>query len=156
MSERMDFSAFPKPAMRAMLDMEAFLGRTRLGGALLALLKLRASQINGCAYCIDMHYKEARAAGESEQRLYGLVAWHDSPYYTPQERAALRWTEAVTRLGQDGVSDAVWEEALAHFSKEAVAELTIAALAINAWNRWNVAMRTKAGDYAPQTNETAD
>ena len=101
---------------------------------------LRASQINGCAYCIDMHWKDLRAAGESEQRLYGLDAWRESPYYDDRERAALGWTEAVTRLMDKGVPDEVFQEARRFFSEAELADLTLGIVAINGWNRLNIAL----------------
>lgn len=146
MNPRLPLSAFPSPAVKALAAIDKHL-HTTLEPRLLELVKLRASQLNGCAYCVDMHYKDARAAGETEQRLYGLSAWRDAPYYTEAERAALAWTEAVTRLGEHGVEDAVWVEARRHLDAPALANLTVAVIAINSWNRWNVAMRTEAGHY---------
>jgi len=146
MEQRLPLSAFPKPALGGMIAIDKHL-HAALDRKLLELLKLRASQLNRCAYCIDMHYKEARAAGESEQRLYGLAAWRESPYYTDRERVALAWTERVTILGEGGVDDATWAEVREHFAPEEVANLTVAVIAINAWNRWNIAMRTEVGRY---------
>lgn len=114
------------------------------------LVKLRASQLNQCAFCIDMHWKDARAGGESEQRLYGLSAWEEAPYYTDRERAALRWTEAVTHLHDGGVSDAVYEEVSKQLSEQEICDLTSVVVAINAWNRYAIASRKHAGDYQPQ------
>ena len=114
---------------------------------LLDLVRMRASQVNGCAYCLDMHSKDARAAGETEQRLYGLSAWEEAPYYTPRERAALAWTEAVTRVADTHVPDAVYEEVRPHFTDKELVDLTYAVMAINAWNRLAIAFRTKAGTY---------
>jgi AhpD family alkylhydroperoxidase len=115
----------------------------------LDLVQLRASQINRCAYCIDMHWKDLRSAGETEQRLYGLDAWRESPYYSDRERAALAWTEAVT-LATDGfVPDPVYDQVRSHFSEKELVDLTIAVVTINAWNRMNVAFRTEAGNYQP-------
>lgn len=116
------------------------------------LVKLRASQMNKCAFCIDMHWKDARAGGESEQRLYGLSAWEESPYYTDRERAALRWTEAVTHLHEGGVSDEVYKEVAAQLSEQEISDLTGVIVAINAWNRYGVASRIHAGDYEPQAS----
>lgn len=110
---------------------------------------LRASQINGCAYCIDMHWKDLRGAGESEQRLYGLDAWEESPYYSGRERAALAWTEAVTKIRDGHVSEEAHEMAREFFSEKELADLTLAVAAINAWNRLNIAARTVPGTYRP-------
>jgi AhpD family alkylhydroperoxidase len=115
--------------------------------SLLELIKMRASQINGCAYCIDMHWKDARAAGESEQRLYGLDAWQESPYYTDRERAAFAWTEALTNVSNGHVPDAAYDAARSHFSEKELADLTWAVAAINAWNRVAIASRAEAGTY---------
>src|SRR6476661_7406645 len=119
----------------AMSSLEAYLRESGLERPLLHMVKLRASQINGCAYCIDMHWKDARAAGEGEQRLYGLDAWREAPYYTERERAALAWTEAVTKIADGHVPDAVYDEVRPCFSERELADLTLAAAAINAWNR---------------------
>jgi len=137
-------------AYRAMLGLETYLAQCGLESGLLHLLKLRASQMNGCAYCIDMHWKDARAGGETEQRLYGLDAWNESPYYTGRERAALAWTEAVTRVSVDHVPDAVFEEVRAHFTDKELADLTLAVASINAWNRLAIALRAEPGYYHPK------
>ncbi|HEY1329521.1 MAG TPA: carboxymuconolactone decarboxylase family protein [Casimicrobiaceae bacterium] len=131
----------------AMLGLQRFVDQSSIEHSLLLLVDLRASQINGCAYCIDMHSKEARASGETEQRLYALDAWRDTPFYTPRERAALAWTEAVTLVADDRVPDAVFEEAHAAFDEKELVELTLAIVAINGWNRLNVAFRNVPGDY---------
>ena len=114
---------------------------------LLHLVRLRASQLNGCAYCIDMHWKDLRAVGEGEQRLYGLDAWDESPYYTERERAALKWTEAVTLLTDGHVSEQVYEEVRSHFSARELCDLTLAIATINAWNRLSIAARLDPGCY---------
>jgi AhpD family alkylhydroperoxidase len=114
------------------------------------LVKTRASQINGCAYCIDMHTKDARAAGETEQRLYALDAWRETPFYTERERAALEWTEAVTLIAEDHVPDDVFLRVRAHFSEEELVKLTLAIIAINGWNRFAIAFRSVPGSYEPQ------
>src|SRR5215471_19179818 len=130
------FSASAAPgAYKALMGLEAYLASCGLETNLLHLMKLRASQINGCAYCLDMHWKDLRAAGESEQRLYGLNAWRESPYYTARERAALAWAEAVTRVADDHVPDEVFEEVRRHFSEKELADLTLGIVAINSWNR---------------------
>ncbi|MEM9729951.1 MAG: carboxymuconolactone decarboxylase family protein [Myxococcota bacterium] len=146
MKQRLPLSAFPKPALGGMVTLDKHLHAT-LDRKLHELLNLRVSQLNGCAYCIDMHYKEARNAGESEQRLYGLAAWREAPYYSDKERAALAWAEAVTKLDDDGLDEALWNEVRDHLSVEEVSNLTVAIIAINGWNRWNIAMRTEAGRY---------
>jgi AhpD family alkylhydroperoxidase len=132
-----------------------YLGQSGLGEPLINLLSLRASQINGCAYCIDMHWKDLRAAGESEQRLYGLDAWEESPYYTERERAALAWTEAVTNVREGHVSDEVYERVRKLFTEKELADLTLAVVAINGWNRLNIASRTVPGTYRPARSHAA-
>jgi AhpD family alkylhydroperoxidase len=112
-------------------------------------VKLRASYMNGCAYCVDMHTKDARAAGETEQRLYAVPVWHETPFYTPRERAALAWTEAVTRLAPGGVPDATYAAARAHFDDVELVNLTMAVVAINGWNRLAVSLRQPVGSYRP-------
>jgi AhpD family alkylhydroperoxidase len=134
---------------KAMSSLEAYLRDSGLEKGLLHMVKLRASQINGCAYCIDMHWKDARAAGESEQRLYGLDAWREAPYYTDRERAALAWTEALTTLAEGHVPDSVYAPMLEHFSERELVDLSWAVAAINAWNRISIAFRTEAGTYTP-------
>jgi AhpD family alkylhydroperoxidase len=120
---------------------------------LLNLVRLRASEINGCAYCIDMHWKDLRSSGETEQRLYGLDAWEESPYYTDRERAALAWTEAVTNLKDGRVPDEAYEKVRTVFTEKELADLTLGIAAINAWNRMNIAARTVPGTYKVQTRE---
>ncbi len=149
MEQRVDYTRVAPGVLHAMLGLSKYLSQSGLEPALLDLINLRASQINGCAYCIDMHWKDLRAAGENEQRLYGLDAWQESPYYTDRERAALAWTEAVTRLADGHVPDAVFEEARRFFSETELADLTLGIVAINGWNRLNIAFRTPAGAYEP-------
>ena len=120
---------------------------------MLHLIRLRASQINGCAYCLDMHWKDLRAIGESEQRMYSLDAWEESPFYSDRERAALAWTEAVTRVSETHVPDAVYEEAKKQFSEKELADLTVAVATINMWNRLLIAGRATPGTYQPVTRE---
>jgi len=136
-------------AMKPLFSMGAYLAKSSVEQSLLDLVAFRASQINGCAYCLDMHSKDLRAHGETEQRLYMLDAWRESPLYTDRERAALAWTEAVTKLEKKNVPDDVYEEALRQFSEEELVDLTIAVITINSWNRINVAFHTPAGDYVP-------
>lgn len=137
-------------ASAAVLKLEEYVGSTGLESSLLNLVKTRASQINGCAWCLDMHTKDARAEGETEQRLYALPAWRETPFYTSRERAALAWTEAVTLVAQSGVPDQPYEEARREFSERELVDLTMAVIAINSWNRLNVAFRTVPGDYVPR------
>jgi AhpD family alkylhydroperoxidase len=134
-------------AMRAMLGLSGYEARCGLEPSLLDLVKMRASQVNGCAYCLDMHTKDARARGESEQRLYLLDAWRESPFYSERERAALAWTEAVTLVAESRVPDAVYAEVRRQFSDDELLALTMAVATINAWNRLNVALRTVPGTY---------
>ncbi|MGH8220256.1 MAG: carboxymuconolactone decarboxylase family protein [Steroidobacteraceae bacterium] len=138
----------PKPLM-LMQEVEAEIAQSCLEPALLHLVKMRASQINGCAYCLDMHSKDARAEGESEQRLYALDAWDETPFFTDRERAALLWTEAVTRVSENHVPASVYEAVRGEFTDQELAYLTLAAATINAWNRLNVALRTVPGEYRP-------
>jgi AhpD family alkylhydroperoxidase len=148
MQPRIDINVAPG-VYQAMRGLETYLHQSGLETSLLLLIKLRASQINGCAYCIDMHWKDLRAAGESEQRLYGLDAWDESPYYTSRERAALAWTEAVTLIKEGHVSDEVYARVKPHFNDKELADLTLAVATINAWNRLAIASRAEAGKYQP-------
>jgi len=149
MEQRINYAKIAPGAYHALLGLEHYLDACGLEPRLLNLIKLRASQINGCAYCIDMHWKDLRAAGENEQRLYGLDAWRESPYYTDRERAALAWTEAVTEITKGHVTDEVYEEAHRNFNEKELADLTLAVAAINAWNRLAISARTTAGTYQP-------
>ncbi len=156
MNSRLDYSKAAPGVMNVMLGFGKYLHQCGLEKKLLDLVYLRASQVNGCAYCLDMHWKDLRAEGESEQRLYGLDAWEESAYYTDRERAALAWTEAVTKLSDRRVPDAVFEEARRHFSEKELADLTLAIVGINGWNRLNIAFHTPAGSYQPgQWSEAA-
>jgi AhpD family alkylhydroperoxidase len=152
---RIDPTKVAPGAMRAMLGLERYLEECGIDKRLLLMMKLRASQMNGCAYCIDMHWKDARALGESEQRLYGLDAWREFPFYDERERAALAWTEAVTRLDEGHVPDDVYEQAHARFSDKELADLTLAVAAINAWNRLTIPLRVPGGTYQPTQKPTA-
>ncbi len=151
MSPRLAYTTIAPDAFRAMLGLESYLRQSGFDLKLLHLVKLRASQINGCAYCIDMHWKDARAAGESEQRLYGLDAWEESPYYTDRERAALAWTESLTRISETHAPDDVYDRVRSHFSDKELVDLTLAISTINAWNRLAIAFRAEAGSYRPPT-----
>jgi AhpD family alkylhydroperoxidase len=147
MNARMDFRKASPPAAKAIADLHAYVHRCGLEHGLLELVKLRASQLNGCAHCIDMHTKELRADGESEQRLYLLGAWRESPFYSERERAALAWTEALTLVTDGHVPDDIYEAARAQFSEEELANLSVAIVAINGANRLNIAFRTVPGSY---------
>jgi AhpD family alkylhydroperoxidase len=135
---------------RAMLALQHQVDTSGLDHALVELVKIRASQINGCAYCIDMHTKDARAAGETEQRIYALSAWRETPFFTERERAALAWTEAVTNVSATHVPDEVHDHARTVFGEAELVALTWAVVAINAWNRVAVAFRAPVGSYAPR------
>jgi AhpD family alkylhydroperoxidase len=152
MKARLEYWKVAPGGFKALMGLESYLHESGLEAPLLHMVKLRASQINGCAYCIDMHWKDARAAGESEQRLYGLDAWGEAGYYTDRERAALAWTEALTRVTEGHVPDAVFEATRAHFTDKELADLTWAVAAINAWNRVAISFRSEAGSYRPPTH----
>jgi AhpD family alkylhydroperoxidase len=149
MESRFSYDKAAPGVYKAMMALERYLENCGLEESLLHLIRLRASQINGCAYCLDMHWKDLRAIGEDEQRLYSLDAWRECPYYTERERAALAWTEAVTLITVGHVPDTTYEEAQAHFSEKELADLTLAVTAINAWNRLSIASRTVPGAYRP-------
>ena len=149
MEARFNYAKAAPGVYKAMLGLDQYLEDCGLEEPLLHLIRLRASQINGCAYCLDMHWKDLRTSGEQEQRLYSLDAWRECPYYTERERAALAWTEAVTLITAGHVPDAVYEEALAHFSEKELSDLTLAVTVINTWNRLSIAARTVPGAYRP-------
>jgi AhpD family alkylhydroperoxidase len=149
MQPRLDYRRFNPEPLQAMFALEKYLAGCGLDHRLLHLLKLRASQINGCAYCIDMHSLDARAVGETEQRLYALDAWRETPFYTDRERAALAWIEAVTLVAQTHVPDSVFAEVKAHFTDQEIIDLTWLATTINAWNRLAIATRAVPGRYKP-------
>ena len=149
MQTRIHYGKVAPGVGRAMAALSAYVHDSGLERRLLELVKMRASQLNGCAYCLDMHSQDARAAGESEQRLYVLDAWREAPFYTDRERAALAWAEAVTLLAVDHVPDAVYEEARSQFDEKELVDLTLAIVEINGWNRLSVAFRSQAGTYQP-------
>jgi AhpD family alkylhydroperoxidase len=150
MQPRIDSQKFAPQALQAMLAMENYVSKSsRLEPSLVELVRMRASQINGCAYCLDMHSKDARAAGETEQRLYALNAWRETPFFTDRERAALAWTESVTLISHDHVPDSVYEEARQRFTEEELVSLTLAVITINAWNRLAISFRAVPGEYQP-------
>jgi len=146
MTPRMDWTRNPKP-MQLMLNIESYIANCGLDHKLLHLIKMRASQINGCAYCLDMHSKDARALGETEQRLYELNAWRETPFYSDRERAALAWTEAVTLITEGHVPDAVYNSVREQFSEEELVNLTLAITTLNAWNRLAISFRAVPGSY---------
>jgi AhpD family alkylhydroperoxidase len=147
MKARIDLMHVTPGIVQAMLGLERQVRRAGLDSRLLDLVRMRASQINGCAYCLDMHGKDARANGETEQRLYGLEAWGETPYYSARERAALEWTEALTLVSETHAPDDVYERVREQFSEDELVHLTLAIVAINGWNRLNIAARTVPGDY---------
>ena len=150
MHQRLDYKSVSPKTFKAMLQVELQVHESGLEESLLELVKTRASQINGCAWCLDMHTKDARARGETEQRLYLLSAWHEAPLFSERERerAALAWTEALTRIAdRQEVPDALYDHVRRHFDEKALVDLTLAIIAINGWNRLNVAFRTKVGEY---------
>lgn len=144
------------PGVYAAMDaLDQYVQECGLDRRLVLLVQLRASQINGCAYCVDMHWKDLRAAGEQEQRLYSLYVWRECPFYTEKERAALAWTEAVTLVAGDRVPDAIYEEARVQLGKKELADLTLAIAAINAWNRLSIAARLSPGACEPAKGKPA-
>jgi AhpD family alkylhydroperoxidase len=149
MRTRIDFTRVSPQSLRPLFALGAQIEASSLEQPLLELVKMRASQINGCAYCLDMHSKDARAEGETEQRLYLLGAWRETSLYSERERAALAWTEAVTLVADGHVPDDVYDEASSHFSEDELVTLTLAVVAINGWNRLNIAFRMEAGGYRP-------
>ncbi|MDA8109904.1 MAG: carboxymuconolactone decarboxylase family protein [Betaproteobacteria bacterium] len=148
MLQRIDYRKAAPDGFAAMRALESYVRRCGLPTRLIELVKTRASQINGCAHCLDMHSKDARAAGETEQRLYVLQAWREAPFYDERERAALEWTEAVTCIAE-GVPDELYERVRRHFSEKELVDLTLALIAINGWNRLAVPFRAPVGDYQP-------
>jgi AhpD family alkylhydroperoxidase len=151
MKSRIEHWKVAPGGFKAMSSLETYLHDSGLDQRLLHMVKLRASQINGCAYCIDMHWKDARAAGETEQRLYGLDAWREASYYSDRERAALAWTEALTNVAEGHAPDAAFDAVRSHFSDKELVDLTWAVAAINAWNRVSIAFRSEAGKYKPRS-----
>jgi AhpD family alkylhydroperoxidase len=149
---RLDYAHVAPGAVRAQFGLEQYVRDSGLEHSLLHLVKMRASYMNGCAYCVDMHSKDARVAGETEQRLYAVPVWRETPFFTPRERAALAWTEVVTDVGRTGVPDEAWEEVRRHFSEAEVVNLTLAVVAINGWNRLAISFRAPVGSYQPRAS----
>jgi len=150
MNPRLDYAKVAPQVVQAMYGLEKCVRGSGLEPSLLELVRLRASQINGCAYCLDMHAKDARARGESEQRLYSVVVWRETPFFSERERAALTWTEAVTQISSQHVPDEVYELAREHFSEKELVDLTLAVIAINGWNRLAISFRKVPGTYQPR------
>ncbi len=156
MEPRFSYVRSAPDGYRAMAGLEKYLRECSIEQPLIHLIKLRASQINGCAYCIDMHWKDLRAIGETEQRLYSLDAWRECPWYTDRERAALAWTEALTLIAHDQVPDAVYEVVRPHFDDRELSDLSFAIATINAWHRLSIAARTEPGIYQPGSKPRLD
>ena len=148
--QRIDYATLAPGAVKVLQGVEQYVRQSGLERSLLHLVKLRASYMNGCAYCVDMHTKEARAAGETEQRLYAVAVWRETPFFTPRERIALAWTEAVTAIGTQGVGDALHAAALEQFTELELVNLTMAVIAINSWNRLATTFRREVGGYQVQ------
>jgi AhpD family alkylhydroperoxidase len=150
MEPRIDYrTTVSKEALHALYGLEQAVRKSGLETKLLELVRMRASQLNGCAYCLDMHSKDARAHGETEQRLYALNAWRETPFYSDRERAALEWTETVTRVGDTHVPDEIHARTREHFTEAELVALTFAVIAINSWNRLAISFRAPAGTYQP-------
>ncbi len=152
MPSRLNYATAAPGALQAMYALQNYVEKCGLERSLLELVKTRASQINGCAYCIDMHTKDARANGETEQRLYALNAWRETPFFTERERAALAWTEAVTLVSEGHVPDEVFEQTRTQFSDEELINVTTAVVAINGWNRFAISFRAEPGTYRPASH----
>ena len=153
MKPRLDAAKAAPGAYKAMLDLEHYLSQSSIEKPLRELIKMRVSQINGCAYCLDMHSKDARAAGETEQRLYLLNAWREAPFYSDRERAALAWAESLTLIHANHVPDEIYEEARKHFSETELTDLTLVVVTINSWNRLAIAFRAVPGSYQPSKHQ---
>ena len=155
MQQRIDYKKVAPEAYKAMQGIEAYVRGSGLEHSLLELVKTRVSQINGCAHCLDMHTKEARAAGETEQRLHLLPAWREAPFYSDRERAALVWAEALTQISTNDVPDELYDEVRRHFDEKALVDLTLAIVGINGWNRLAVSFRSETGSYQPKAEQAA-
>jgi AhpD family alkylhydroperoxidase len=150
MDQTLDYRTAAPHGVAAFGALQAYVDRCGLEHSLLELVKTRASQINGCGFCLDMHTKDARGAGESEQRLYVLSAWREAPFYSERERAALAWTEAITRISDAAIGDTLYEEVQRHLDENELVDLTLAVIAINGWNRLAIPFRTPVGGYQPR------
>lgn len=147
MKQRINYQKVAPDALKGMLEIESFMAESGLETSLYELVKLRASQINGCAFCIDMHSKDARKAGETEQRIYSLSAWKETPFFTERERAALLWTETLTQISEHEVSDKIYNTVRKHFNERELVILSMAVVVINGWNRLAISFRTVPGSY---------
>jgi AhpD family alkylhydroperoxidase len=147
--QRIKYSQVAPEGVEVLRRLEVYLKNTGLEPELVELVKLRASQINGCAYCIDMHTKDARTHGESEQRLFGVSAWRETPFYNERERAALAWAESITKISEDHVPDEIFDRVKEHFTEKELVDLTLAVIAINSWNRLAISFRIPPGSYQP-------
>lgn len=145
--ERLNYSKTTPEGIKGLLEIEKYVAESGLDRTIFELVKLRASQINGCAYCLDMHTKDARAAGETEQRLYLLSAWKETLFYSEKERAALEWTEAITLISENEISDSLYQKVQSHFDDSELMALSMAIIAINSWNRLAIVFRTEPGTY---------
>jgi len=150
MKERLNYAKVSPDALKAMRELEKYVAASGLERSLYELVKTRASQINGCAYCIDMHTKDARKAGETEQRLYALSAWRETPFFTDRERAALEWTEALTLISKNDAPDSLYDSVRKYFDEKEMVALSMAIVAINGWNRLAICFRSVPGSYNPQ------
>lgn len=150
MKERLNYAKVSPDALKAMRELEKYVATSGLERPLYELVKTRASQINGCAYCLDMHTKDARKAGETEQRLYALSAWRETPFFTERERAALEWTETLTVISDNDVPDSLYDSVRKYFNEKEMVALSMAIVAINGWNRLAIGFRTVPGSYNPQ------
>lgn len=152
MSQRLNYFQASPDALNILIQMEKYIStcfkdKKNLDQSLIELIKMRVSQINGCAYCLDMHSKDARAIGETEQRLHALVAWRETPFYSEQERAALAWAEANTLVHQQGINDTLYQETRKHFDEEQLVDLTLVVTGINSWNRFALSFKSEVGSY---------
>ena len=150
MEKRLDYFQIDPQSIKGLMELEKYVAQSGLDKILFELVKTRASQINSCAYCLDMHTKDARKAGETEQRLYLLSVWRETSFYTPKEKAALEWTEALTLLPQNSIDDDLYQMMLQNFTEKELVDLTMAIVTINGWNRLSVAFRVEAGTYQPK------
>ncbi|MFZ0593219.1 MAG: carboxymuconolactone decarboxylase family protein [Bryobacteraceae bacterium] len=155
MEPRIDYKKIAPEAIKALSAVERYARASKLEPALLELVRLRASIINGCAYCVDMHSKDARLRGESEQRLYAVSVWREAPFFTQRERAALAWTDAVSEVSTTHVPDEVYRLAREHFDERELVDLTMAIIGINSWNRLAISFRALAGTYEPAKEHAA-
>lgn len=144
---RLDWRKTLPQAYKSMLDLQQVVEQSKLDHKLLELVKIRASQINGCAHCLDMHTKDAIAIGENEQRIHVLAAWREAPFYSSKERAALAWCESLTQISQNGAAERIYDEVESLFSPQEIVELTFAVIAINSWNRLAIGFKSEVGNY---------